>query len=141
MKNVFSRLMYELGEELEVDLEPDVLNSCTISIEEKISLQFELDSRKDQLILACIIAVVPPGKFRENVLLTALKANNIYPRAGVLGFLDTTSELILFHYFPLEDLKGKEISTYLGLFLDEVTLWQSAIESGILTSIMEDVNK
>jgi hypothetical protein len=141
MQKQFALLMYELGQELDIDLEVDVMNACTILLEEKFRVQFEIDEYKNQLTMACIISVIPPGKFREKILATALKINGVYPRAGAFGYNEMANELILFYNFSLDELTGEKISNHMGIFLDISNQFKNAIDTGDIASIISNFFK
>jgi hypothetical protein len=141
MKSNFSRLMQELSDELDTPLEPDVMNACTILFEDILPVQLELNEHKNTITLAAIIIEIPPGKFREMVLTAGLKANEQFPRYGTFAYRDTTNELILFHDIILEDIDGKKIADYLGIFVDTAMTWRKSIDSGNITSLLPKKKK
>jgi len=135
MKRTFAELIHELGQELDIELELDHLNVCSIVVDEQYTVQLEQDKYKEYLILGSAVLAISPGKFRENVLATALKANDIYPRPGTLAYRVASNELILFKKMHLEDLTAKQIVDELSLFLDMVETWKKAVDSGNIASL------
>lgn len=127
----FEELLLYLSEKFEVNLKVDKDDSCAIQIDEKYILQLEMDFANHRLIIASFISIIDPGKFRENILVNALKANHLPTRVGNFGFLQESSELILHHFFPLLNLTGKMVATYLTEMTYIASSWKSAIEQGL----------
>src|SRR5690242_9542948 len=74
---------------------------------------------------------IPPGKFRENILKEALKANALPdPRAAIFAYMAATNHLILFQKYPLEILTGERLAGLIGSFLETADRWKEAIASG-----------
>ena len=136
MKKTFDEIVRELSEEIDTPLEVDVMNALSIQIDDKLLLQMQFDDYKDQLLLALTIGEVPPGKFREKVLLHALKANGIFPNVGSFGYREETNELILCDFIPFEDLSGKKLAEHLGGFIDTAQEWDKALSSGDLGGLL-----
>jgi len=127
----FSELIYQLAEELEIELQEDAKGGCTLLFQEKIPVQMELSNDETELIILAFACDLPPGKFREKVLLEALKINDRYPRFASLGFLDKTNQLTLYHHAPYEGLTGKKLASLLAEIIDLSMLWNKAIESNL----------
>lgn len=131
----FRDLLEELGKAVDLPLEPDRKKSCTIVIDEKFKIQMELSRVQDKIILCAYLGVVPPGKFRENLLAHTLKANAIYPRVGTLGYSPYHNQLALFDFLPLEGLNGEKLADQLALFIAKGNEWIEALKTGILPKI------
>ena len=71
----FHDLIAELGEYIGEDLKVDLNMACSLEINNLIKVQIELDSPGEKILLMSLITELPPGKFRENILKDALKAN------------------------------------------------------------------
>ncbi len=138
----FNELIKELEEEIDIPLEIDVKNACTILFDEKIPIQIELDLLKENLFLMSTIAFIPPGKFREKVLLHALKVNSFYPRNGTFGYNESSNELMLFDTLPLDRLlDGKKIANTLAQLFDTSQQWAKAIDTGDLQNLLPEEKK
>ena len=127
----FSNLIYQLAEELDIDLQVDVKGGCSLLFQEKIPVQMELSRDETELIILAFACNLPPGKFREKVLFEALKINDRYPRFASLGFFDKTNQLTLYHTAPYEELDGKKLASLLAEIIDLSLLWNKAIESNL----------
>ena len=135
MKKRFAELIHDLGEELETQLDTDQLGTCSLVVDEKFTVQLEPDKYTDQVLMGTSLTNVAPGKFRENVLAQALKANGIYPRPGIFAFRAESSELVLFTMLSIEGLDAKKIVDTLALFIDTAETWKQAIDNGNLVSL------
>lgn len=130
MTDRFSELLSELGSIFQMSLSQDRYNACSIQIP-PITIQMELDGSGENLILFAKIIEIPPGKFRENVLTEALKANALAdPRTGIFGYIANTNHLALHQTYPLELLSGEKLSGLFGAFYETAESWHSAIQSG-----------
>ena len=131
MMSPFEELLAALGKVFRLALHVDSMNACSIQVREGLVIQLQPDMAQENLWLFAKITEIPPGKFRENVLREALKANGLGdPVAGVLGFWAPTAQLALFQKYPLNVLNGERLSGFLGAFLDMANSWQKAIEGG-----------
>ena len=130
MTNTFADIIYELGKNIDLDLSLDTKNTCTLLIDEKLSVQIEFDKATDNLLLAAFISPLPPGKFREKVLLSALKTNFSSPLCPILSYNERNNQLALFEYLSLDKTDGKNLYNKLAEFIDIAIRWQKAIESG-----------
>ncbi len=127
----FDNLLFELGKILDVELYPDQNRACLLVINNAYRVQLELDKYEENLLFGALIAEIPPGKFRENVLKDALKYNAIAPpkRIGTLGYIDKINTLSLFDFLPIHDLNAQKVSEHLGRFMDQLILWIDALKS------------
>jgi hypothetical protein len=126
----FEELLMHLGDILNVQLLPDLHRACTLNINGQLHIQLQIDEAKDSLLIASFLCDVSPGKFRENVLKEALKANGAYPRVGTLGFSSRKNKLALFEYLPLPGLKAEKVADFLAQFIEKCELWRLSVESG-----------
>ena len=114
MKDKFALLLTDIGENLDLDLFVDQHQSCTILVDDRLEVQIELDDSENNLLILGYICKVPPGKFRENVLMQALKQNDKKDRLVDFAYSDTTNQLIFFKYLPLDLYTPNKITDYLG---------------------------
>jgi len=131
MTDRFQELLNELGRVFHLALNIDKHNACSIQVQEHLIVQLQLDMSQENLFLFAKIIEIPPGKFRENVLREALKANALPdPRVGILGYMAASNHLVLFQRYPLEMLNGERLSGFLGAFLEYGDAWHKAVSSG-----------
>ncbi len=127
----FEELLNELGKVFHLGLSIDKHHACSIQIDENVTVQLQLDMAQENLFLFSKIIEIPPGKFRENVLREALKANAMPdPRAGIFAYLANGNQLVLFQCYPLEMLNGERLSGFLGAFIEIGETWNKAIANG-----------
>jgi hypothetical protein len=131
VKNRFEELLNELGPLFNLPLHLDKYQACSIQVHSQLVLQLQLDISQENLFLFSKIVEIPPGKFRENVLLEALKANHLPdPCVGIFGYRAASNHLVLFQRYPLHILNGERVGGLVGAFIEFADLWRSAIESG-----------
>lgn len=129
MEDAFTQILGKLSKALELDLKPDDNQSCLIDIQGKLSIQLELDpSDLDQLVLGAYLGELTPGKFREEVLLSALKANALaFPRMGHFAYSERLNQLILFETFSLKHVSIDYIVSVLLPFIQKAYSWKEAV--------------
>lgn len=127
----FEELLHDLNRFFELNLHVDKHNACTIQIHPDLAIQLQLDIGQENLWIFSHLIEIPPGKFRENVLKEALKANGLPdPRIGILAYLALKNTLILYQKYPLSILSGEKLSAFLGAFLEMADTWRQAIFNG-----------
>ena len=97
-----------------------------------ITVQLQLDSTQENLFLFSSLIELPPGRFRENVLREALKANGQPdPRAGILGYiLPTPPPLPPPTLSPHHSQRQPPRRSLLGAFFELAESWAKAIQNG-----------
>lgn len=125
----FQILLYDLGQILELPLYAEN-NKCRLLINELLDIQMEYDSAKERVLIICFCCDIPPGKFRENTLKEALKANAIYPRLGTYGFSEQKNKLAIFDYISLENLSSDKFADILAQFIERAEKSKKAVDAG-----------
>ena len=129
MKHRFQELIEELGKCLDMPLHLDKNQTCTILFSEKLEVQIERFGDED-LLIGAFICSLPPGKFRETILLSALRANqSLYPTVGTLGYSETQNKLAIFRLVDMKNLTGDKISEILAYFVPTGLEWKDSIET------------
>lgn len=126
----FEDIIKEIGKQVDMPLHVDIENTCSLLVDETLNIQIELDEKKESLLFASFISTVNPGKFRENVLLETLKANNFSFDYPVFSYNDKNNELTLFQYLHIDYLKIDIIMSHLAQFIEVAILWKNAIHAG-----------
>lgn len=127
----FADLMAELGELIGDNLKPDLNQVVALEVNENLRVQIEMDSTGEYVLICCYVCELPPGKFRENILKDALKANFHHDRhPEILAYVTGENALVMFRNVPTQDLKGDEFYEHLALFTERAERWKNAIESG-----------
>jgi len=131
MTDRFEQLLLQLGPLFGLKLHPDKIGGCSIAITPSIKVQLQLDLVQENLFLFSKIIEIPPGKFRENVLRDALKANAFPdPLSGILCYLPTPNELCLYQSYPVLILNGERLAGLVGAFVEMAESWHHAIKNG-----------
>jgi len=136
MQDKFSDFIKDLADLLSEDLYVDKNQACVIVYDDVIQVQLELDQLSQNLIVFSSVCTVPPGKFRENVLLDALKENDKFPCVATLSFFEPDSSLALHNFFDFLSLDANILVSYLSTFVDLCFLYRQAINSGQTSPII-----
>ncbi len=135
MTDRLTELLESLGSILNISLTPDKYNACSIEIP-PIRIQLQLDSTQEKLLMFAKIIALPPGKFRENVLAEALKANGLSdPRPGIFCYIANTNHLALYQSYPLFILNGERLAGLFGSFFELGSAWHDSIQKGQIITV------
>lgn len=139
IQDAFSQLLVDLSKLLNMDLKPDQNFSCLIEIQDKLKVQLEMDpDREDCLVVGTFLPEIPPGKYREDLLISALKANTAaYPRAGNFGYSHKLNCLVLFELFSLSRTKAENLLTQLVPLVQKAFTWKESILRGENTAHLQ----
>jgi hypothetical protein len=135
----FGTVLEELGKIYQTKLTPNQRGGCLIRYKNGLSIQLESDG--DYVMLACEIAQMSQGRYRENIFREALKANGLAPsatnpRSGVFAYGKKNESLVLNDRFLLDELTGAKLADYLQLMLQKAEVWKSAIAKGEIPSYL-----
>ncbi len=118
-------------------LQADKNNSCLIKMNTGISVQMELN-RYGQLLIGSPVAVLPGGRFQDDVLKEAMKANGFYPPfSGIFGFRPSSNTLYLFLLLEPHRLNQDKINQLLVPFTTKAKKWAEALERGEIPYLEE----
>jgi hypothetical protein len=135
----FAELLAELGVELGISLHPDKRGACRLRIDETYHVQLECDGSQENLIVFSFLCELPPGKFRENILKDALKANTPYPLHGALSYSERNNQLALHASLRLSQLNGKLLADFLVAFMEKAKQWRQAVETGNTSQLVTQI--
>lgn len=127
----FAQILFDLGKEIGVELYPDPNRICQINYQDELHLQIHYDESSQQLLFASFLCDVPPGKYREKLLRSALQSNNEYPRIGTLAYSERNNQLTLFEYIPAVNVQIDKLFQFLQAFIEKGISWKNAIERGL----------
>ena len=128
-------LFEELGKRLNAQIKPDNAGSCRIRFKNGIEVQFEQSSDARYITFISNMGEIPPGRYRENVLREALKANGLTaPLNGIFAFSKKNDAFYLFDQISLQDISGDKIFEALQPFLQKAEIWVGAISRGEVPS-------
>lgn len=131
MIDPFEQILHSLGEQLGLPLHTDKNQACAIQIKHGLIVQLERDPGQERLLIASKIIEIPPGRFRENVLKEALKANALPdPRIGIFAYIAKINQLVLYQYYPFDILTAQRMMGLLGPFIQTAESWRNAIAKG-----------
>jgi hypothetical protein len=131
MMDHFEQLLSYLSPIFGIPLHPDKLGACSIVLSPHRTIQLQLNISQENLLFFSKVIEVPPGKFRENVLKEALKANGLPdPLPAILGYLPTAGYLIAYQSYPLSILNAERLAGLLGAFVEMTESWYAAIQRG-----------
>jgi hypothetical protein len=137
VSNQLGALLEDLGKILKIpDLHPDENNTCLLRFDNGVQVQLELDKVGSSLIIGSDLGVIPAGRYRENVLGEALKANGLPPpRYGIFAYSKKSDKLVLFQKMPLDDITADKIASFLPNFIDKAIIWKEAIAKGDVPAV------
>lgn len=134
--NKFETLIQELGEVLGVTLQAEKGFLCKLLLKDTIHVQLESDEENDRIIIASLIAELPPGKFREDALMTALKINFLDTSLGSFAYTDKPPTLVLQMYLPIST-SAALLGALLQQFVEKAMTWKESIEQGTVTQLAQ----
>ena len=116
-----------IGEELRSDSN----RACLLVFNDRIKIQLELDITGEFLVLGSMIVELPPGKFRENILKSALKANDVIDQSpAILAFVVRANSLVLFEKIHISETAPDPLYKKIIQFFNKAENWKHAIENG-----------
>lgn len=128
----FEEILKDFEPFFNCSLKPDANDSCLIKMTSGVNIQIELNSY-GSLIIGCRIAALQMGRFREQVIQEALKANSCSsPFSGSFGYSSKSQNLILFIIVDPKELEVNKILDLMQLFTTKAQLWVEALAKGEL---------
>lgn len=142
--DLFGAILQEIGRSFNVNLQPDVNNSCLLKLLNGLTIQMEIDKQGRYFIIGSDLGAVPTGRYRENLFKEALRANGMpAPRHGNFAYSKQKDHLLLIEMVPLKNINGEKIKAILQPFGEKAINWKSAIEKGeipLVTSAAQTQN-
>ncbi|MBI5346046.1 MAG: CesT family type III secretion system chaperone [Chlamydiae bacterium] len=130
MHSKFDEMLQKLSNSLNLPLYQNKKGSCAILVDKKLIIQLEPDESLERLLIGCFVTELLAGKFRENVLLEALKENDKFDKVAIFAFNEKNSSLSLYNYLSLENLSSQEPLNYFKEFMKTALAWKEAISLG-----------
>jgi len=133
--DAFSALCDDLGKILKIRTRPNRGNTMLIRFRTGIELRLE-QAPGNNIIVATTCGKPPPtGRYRENLLREALKANGLpAPRTGFFAYSTKQEALVLSDHLPMDELSAQKLADFLGPFMQKAEMWKNAIEHGEIPS-------
>ncbi len=126
----FAQILYDLGQELGLDLFPDTNMICEINYQDTLHIQIEFDEVEDRVVIDTFVCEVPAGKFREKLLHAGLIYNNDENNAGTFAYCESNNMLAFFEYLPAANLSGEAFAKTFQKFIDTAMEWKTSVEKG-----------
>ena len=127
----FAQILYDLGQLIDEDLFPNEIGACRLNMNEKFSMQMQVDDSGKYLLIITAIAEISPGKYKENVLREALKENErMRGTMGDFGFSDKLGKLMHSTRLLLDEVTGSSLGDELELLVPYIESWYDAIKNG-----------
>jgi hypothetical protein len=133
METRFEEIIHNLSKKTNVDLVLDENNAVSILIDERLLLQMEADLETSRLLIFSPIANIAAGKFRENVLINAMKENDKYDFDFTFAYMEQDNSLTLFKYLRFKNINPELLTDVLAAFIDTALIWKDAIDAGRAT--------
>lgn len=122
-------LLEELSKLLKTPLKVDEHHTCKIRIKDKLDFYIELDRSQQDVIVGVLLASLPAGKYREQILKEALISNGEIPPSGsIFAYSKRQNGLVLFEKMPLQDLSADRLFTRLEELFKLALPWKEALE-------------
>lgn len=127
---LFEQLIQELNQSAQMELSIDENNCCRLKIKNKFALQMEVYKKTgEDLVIACVLGEVPPGKYREMLLQEALVSNGEpHPRYGIFAYSKDHNQLILYEILKMSQLTGSSLHDYIKVLSQKAETWYDALE-------------
>ena len=130
-----ANLLEELGVVLKISLKPDKNNCCLLKFKNGAQVQMEMDSRSENVVMVSELGQLSQGRYRENILKEALKANGLpAPQTGIFAYSKKKESLLLTDQLAMEELSGLKLAEHISLFMQKADLWREAIVAGQVPS-------
>ena len=127
----FEQLIFHLSEALDTELHLDEHNICTLLINDLFTVQLELDSREELLIMGCFLTILAPGSYRSKTFKAILNANEgFHSKEGILSFVPKNNMLFIHKKYPINHLDGPTLLEMLMNMVIKGSEWKEAIEKG-----------
>jgi hypothetical protein len=132
----FGVLIEELAAVTQMKLTPDSHGAIMIRYKDKLEAYVEPDALGDFVHVLIEIGKPGEGKYRENILREALRANGQpEPRLGTFSYGQKRESLLIFETVSMEDLTGARLSELMTQLSDKARVWRDAISRGELPPI------
>ena len=129
----FGTLIQELSTAMKIKLGVDARNACQIRYKDKLAAFLCPDTLGEEVQILINVGKPGDGKYRENLLREALRANGTPPpHMGIFAYANNTDALLLFHSLPIEDLTGDFLADILNQLVEKARLWRDSISRGEL---------
>ncbi|NNM44210.1 MAG: hypothetical protein HKM07_07700 [Chlamydiae bacterium] len=133
----FEKLLQEIGSIINIPMHAEEGRICLLEINHNLRIQIEDDLVKQKIVVVCFIAEIAAGKFRENILKEALKANFFSSRIGNFAYLEKNNSLSFYTYVE-NTISAEEISLVLERCITVGNNWYEAIRNSQIPNITQE---
>lgn len=137
VQDLYEALLDEIGKKLKIpDLKPNAQNTCMIEMHNGLQISLQFAAKSSEFLIGAKIAKLPPGRYRMDVLLEALKSNGLSDslKQGTFGYNQALDELYLFKLIPTTDLTSDKILDHFHPLKEKANLWFEALKRGEIPS-------
>jgi hypothetical protein len=127
--NFFEEIIKKLGQLLGTTLYAEKGYLCKLRIEGSLKVQIEHEVPEERILIASFLSELPPGKFREDLLKEALKANHSLEQLGIFAYSPKNNSLTYFLYVS-DKIDFEDFARQFSQWLEIAKQWKSAIETG-----------
>jgi len=128
--DLFQEFLWDLGEMTNLPLHIDQSHACTLLLDDHLEVQLQMDANEENLIVCAFLGEIPPGRFREEVLKSAMKVNNCAYPFGFFAFYAQKNQLILHKFIPSQLLSVERCLKELENLIEEADSWRISLENG-----------
>ena len=127
----FGALIEELAAVTQLKLAPDSHGAVMIRYKDTLQVYIEPDSLGESVHLLIEIGKPGEGKYRENILREALRANGQpFPRLGTFSYGQKKESLVIFEAVSMEDLTGARLAELVSQLSEKARVWRDSIARG-----------
>lgn len=136
--SMYESLLKDLEFFFKCKLKPSANQSCLIKMPSGLHIQIEMAPKGEFLIIGAKLGTLPAGRYRDNILREALRANGLPPpRPGTFAYSDVSGLLVLFLKLDVRFFSADKASTLLPRFTETAQKWRESIERGEIPPIEE----
>lgn len=127
----FNEMIDELAKILNIKLSPDSNGVCLIKFPNGLNLQLERQKGSSDVFIVAELGNLFVGRYREDVLMAALRANGApYPRVGIFAFSTPVENLVLFERVPENFVSGLKVFEIMMPLAYKAKLWKDHLARG-----------
>lgn len=130
-------LLHQIGGIINIPLHAQEGRKCLLEVDRTMRIHLEEDFVKQKILILCLLCDIGAGKFRENILREALKANSYLSRSFDFGYLEKTNELA-FHTYVDTRIAAESMALYLEKCIVVGKNWISAIQNSQLPNLSRE---
>ncbi|MCB1149051.1 MAG: CesT family type III secretion system chaperone [Chlamydiia bacterium] len=128
----FGKVLEMINSTLGTNLDPKTTEAVDLEFQGN-KLKIQTNETRENVLVIADLGEVPPGRYRQDVLKQALRANGYPPpNIGILGFSERSEHLYLFASYPVYAFTKEKLKSILEPFVMKVQLWTDALKSSVV---------